>query len=300
MKSKLLFLSTLMLLAVVGSFAQISSTGMAIQGIARNANNTAITNATIGLTFTVYYGTTPVTVFTVSPDVITDAFGVFSYTLNLTEIDNNLIYDNQLYLKIQTSTGVIISDEKLNFVPYAVSARNGVPTGSIMPFIGTTAPKGWALCDGQALTSITPVPSVLIAMLGSNYAPDLRGMFIRGAGTNSNSSYSTNVGPDLKVIQADSLESHLHEKGTLTTSQNTTLGNLPNSTTPWEFTQITSPSGPNTYYLPRAGSNGSANPPPTINNVDGIHTHSITGSTAATGAKETRPVNYGVNYIIKL
>jgi len=296
MKSKLLFLSTLMLFAVVGSFAQIT-TGMAIQGIARNANNTAITNTTIGLTFTVYYGTTPVTVFTVSPDVITDAFGVFSYTLDLLNIENNVIYDNQLFLKIvQTNGGAVISDEKLNFVPYAISARNGVPTGSIMPFIGTVAPKGWALCEGQSLTSITPLPSVLIAMIGNN-APDLRGMFLRGAGTNSNSSYSTNVGPDLKVIQADSLESHLHAAGTLvtdtagshnhqsTTTQNIVLKSDGISTAAGGLDNTAGE--PNLYYAYKI---------PT----DGIHIHKISGSTATTGAKETRPVNYGVNYIIKL
>ena len=298
MKTKLLFLSTLMLLAVVGSFAQISSTGMAIQGIARNANNTAITNTTIGLTFTVYYGTTPVTVFTVSPDVITDAFGVFSYTLNLTEIDNNLIYDNQLYLKIQTSTGVIISDEKLHFVPYAVSARNGVPTGSIMPFIGTTAPKGWALCDGQALTSITPVPSVLIAMLGSNYAPDLRGMFIRGAGTNQDNSYSTNVGPALKVIQADSLESHLHEKGTIAT---TSAGDHTHTSMFYNDNYDgNGGSADRAWGLENDSDINGGYKPVVTTSSNGAHTHAISGSTATTGAKETRPVNYGVNYIIKL
>ena len=263
MKTKLLFLSTLMLLAVVGSFAQIT-TGMAIQGIARNANNTAITNTTIGLTFTVYYGTTPVTVFTVSPDVITDAFGVFSYTLDLLSIENNVIYDNQLFLKIvQTNGGTVISDEKLNFVPYAISARNGVPTGSIMPFIGTVAPKGWALCEGQSLTSITPVPSVLISMIGNN-APDLRGMFLRGAGGSL-----PHVGPALKAVQEDGLESHLHpvniDTDTKGLHKHETISTLNTSET-------------------------------------GDHKHNVSGNTLDTGAGavETRPVNYGVNYIIKL
>ena len=32
----------------------------------------------------------------------------------------------------------------------------------------------------------------------------------------------------------------------------------------------------------------------------GAHTHTITGSTGSIGSTETRPVNYGVNYIIKL
>ena len=293
MKTKLLFLSTLMLLAVVGSFAQIT-TGMAIQGIARNANNTAITNTTIGLTFTVYYGTTPVTVFTVSPDVITDAFGVFSYTLDLLSIENNVIYDNQLFLKIvQTNGGTVISDEKLNFVPYAISARNGVPTGSIMPFIGTVAPKGWALCEGQSLTSITPVPSVLISMIGNN-APDLRGMFLRGAGGSL-----THVGPDLKAVQEDGLESHLHPVNIDTDTKglhkhetkfynDNVDGGGNNGSTLYSLTRDSAPGGDLISTLNTSET--------------GDHKHNVSGNTLDTGAGavETRPVNYGVNYIIKL
>ena len=299
MKSKLLLLSSFILLAVVSSYAQITTTGVAIQGIARDATtNNAITNSTIGLKFTVYYGITPVNAITpVSANVATDAFGVFSYTLDVSAIENKIMYDNQLMLKIEQtspSTGVI-SDEKLNFVPYAVSASNGVPTGSIMPFIGTVAPRGWILCDGRPLPGTA---TELIALLGSSNAPDLRGMFIRGAGTNQDNSYSTNVGPALKVIQADSLESHLHEKGTIAT---TSAGGHTHTSTFY-----------NDNYDARGGSfdrewgleddsdiNGGYKPVITTSS-NGAHTHAISGSTATTGARETRPVNYGVNYIIKL
>jgi Phage Tail Collar Domain len=293
MKTKLLFLSALMLLAVVGSFAQITTTGMAIQGIARNANNTAITNATIGLKFTVYYGLTPVvSVYEVSPQVTTDAFGVFSYTLDLLNIENNVIYDNQLFLKIEQispGTGVTISNEKLNFVPYAISARNGVPTGSIMPFIGTTAPKGWVLCEGQLLTSITPLPSVLIAMIGNN-APDLRGMFLRGAGGSL-----THVGPALKAVQEDSLESHLHPVNIDTDTKGLHKHGTTFYNDDFNGSGGSAPSG----LTKDSNINGNNNT--TINTSEtGDHKHNVSGNTLNTGAVETRPVNYGVNYIIKL
>ena len=297
MKTKLLFLSVLMLLAVFGSIAQITTTGVAIQGIARDAaTNNAISNTLIGLKFTVYYGATPTNAIApASSNVTTDAFGVFSYTLDVSLIENKIIYDNQLRLKIEQtspSTGVI-SDENLNFVPYAVSASNGVPTGSIMPFIGTVAPRGWILCDGRALPGTA---TELITLLGSNNAPDLRGMFIRGAGTNSNSSYSTNIGPDLKVIQADSLKSHLHASGTLITdtkgahnhSSTTNMNLLVKMDT--NFTAAAVDRSDNELNLG----------PGLIIPMDGNHTHIISGSTATTGFRETRPVNYGVNYIIKL
>lgn len=51
----------------------------------------------------------------------------------------------------------------------ALAGVNIIPqTGFIMPFAGTTAPSGWALCDGTGGT------------------PDLRGYFLVGASSSSN------------------------------------------------------------------------------------------------------------------
>ncbi len=290
MKTKLLFLSALMLLAVVGSFAQITTTGMAIQGIARNATNNAITSSTINLKFTVYYGVTQL--LNVTAEVTTDAFGVFSYILNLTDIENQVFYDNQLFLKIEKispGSEVVISDEILNFVPYAISARNGVPTGSIMPFIGTIVPSGWWLCDGSTLPSTA---KELIKLLGSR-APNLQGMFLRGTGT---SPVNSQAGPALKATQAEELKSHLHASGTLITDSKGGHNHSSDGTnnrlvkTDGLFTVHDIDNSINEVNL------GSATTIP----MDGAHTHIISGSTATTGGTETRPVNYGVNYIIKL
>jgi hypothetical protein len=49
MKSKLLLLSFIMLLTTATSFAQTSASGIAIQGIARDNNNSALTNESINL-----------------------------------------------------------------------------------------------------------------------------------------------------------------------------------------------------------------------------------------------------------
>jgi hypothetical protein len=294
MKTKLLFLTAFILLAIASSFAQITTTGVAIQGIARDAaTNNAITNTTIGLKFTVYYGITPVNAITpVSANVATDAFGVFSYTLDVSGIENKIMYDNQLMLKIeQTSpSSGVISDEKLNFVPYAVSASNGVPTGSIMPFIGTVAPRGWILCDGRALPGTA---TELIVLLGSSNAPDLRGMFIRGSGGSL-----THVGPALKAVQEDSLGSHLHEKGTIAS---TSAGDHTH-TSMFYNDDYDGDGGRNDREWGLATDsdiNGGYKPVVTTSS-NGAHTHTISGSTALTGGRETRPVNYGVNYIIKL
>lgn len=293
MKTKLLFLTAFILLAVASSFAQITTTGIAIQGIARDAaTNNAIVSSSIGLKFTVYYGATPTNAISpISETVTTDAFGVFSYVLDVSAIENKIFYDNQLMLKIeQTSpTSGVISDEKLNFVPYAVSASNGVPTGSIMPFVGPTAPRGWALCDGSLLPNSAGELKILLA---SNYAPDLRGMFMRGAGTNSNSSYNNNVGPTVKAFQNELIKSH---DATIQPHGHQLNDGGHSHTGP-----VKGGSGGGSNFGNGDGGDPSNNYR-TSASVTGITiSNSATLTATYTGGTETRPVNYGVNYIIKL
>jgi hypothetical protein len=286
MKLKILFLSSLILLCAVSTYAQ----GLAIQGIARDANNTAKADATLPLKFSVYYvkaGTT----YTPKDQTIsltTDAFGVFSHVLDLSTIDNTTIFENALFLKIeQTSPSLTISDEKLNYVPYAVSASNGVPTGSIMPYMGTTAPKGWVLCNGADLPTAA---TALIALIGTT-APDLRGMFLRGAGGSL-----THVGPALKEVQEDGLESHLHA-----VNLDTDTKGVHKHTTTFYNDNWDGKGGNGDTELGLSNDSGLGGNVKTLNTSEtGDHKHNVSGNTASTGAGETRPVNYGVNYIIKL
>lgn len=290
MKSKLLFLSFLMLLSVATSYAQISTTqaGIAVQGIARDANNTAQINKVISFTFRLYYkdaSSIEQLIFEVKPNLTTDAFGVFSYSIDPTAANNSKLANNIAYLRILNGTAVI-SDEKLNHVPYAIAANNGVPTGSIMPYIGTVAPAGWALCNGTALPTTA---TELIAMVGAN-APNLQGMFLRGTGT---SPVNSQAGPSLKATQDDTFQSHLHGSGTLVNSTN---GSHVHN---WKHGSEGDDNGTGSSADEFTWFGGS------FQGVDvmeaaGDHTHTISGSTAQTGATETRPVNYGVNYIIKL
>lgn len=67
------------------------------------------------------------------------------------------------------------------------------PVGVINAFGGTTAPDGWLLCQGQAIsrTDYADLFAVIGTAFGSGDGsttfnlPDLRGEFLRGAGTNS-------------------------------------------------------------------------------------------------------------------
>ena len=284
------------------SFAQITTTGMAIQGIARDASNNAITNTAIGLKFTLHYtnlSNSNVDLSPVTASVNTDAFGVFSYVLDLSSIETSLFFDYQMKLKIeQTSpSSTLISDENLNFVPYAVAAGNGVPTGTIMPYVGTTAPRGWAFCDGSAIP-VTPQTQTIRTLLGSSNTPDLRGMFLRGAGTNSNNTYSSNVGPALKTIQAEGIKSH---SLTVTDPGHNHTITDPGHNHTWNHGVERDDNGDgnsNNEYTEIGGSDGSV----IANSFTGISINNrITGITVNyNGLSETRPVNYGVTYIIKL
>jgi microcystin-dependent protein len=278
------------------TFAQITSTGMAIQGIARDASNIAITNEPIGIKFTIHYTNSSNANVDLSPvtvSITTDAFGVFSYVLDMSAIETSLFYDYQLKLKIeQTSpTTTLISDENLNFVPYAVSASNGVPTGTILPFVGSDAPRGWVKCEGQVL----PTSALkLRELLNGSNAPDLRGMFLRGAGSQSFNGQTVG-GNTLKSFQGDGLRNHTHDLD-ITTSTN----GLHNHSYTSNAEASTDGDGAVAWNLTDGGEGGRY-----TYNVDdaGNHTHRVQGTTANNSGglnNETRPVNYGVTYIIKL
>ena len=179
----------------------------------------------------------------------------------------------------------IISNEKLRHVPYAISANNGVPIGSILPFIGTTAPPGWAICNGNPLPSYA---TELIAMVGAN-APNLQGMFLRGTGT---SPVNSQAGPALLATQGDDNKIHSHYNSNLTGNTNY-AGSHSHS-----YSGSSDDNGdPGSYIVT---SNDEHNGSGTVNN-SGNHNHSVSvsGHTSSVGS-ESRPVNYGVNYIIKL
>jgi len=294
MKSKLLLLSFLMLLTVATNYAQSSASqaGIAVQGIARNNNNTARISTPINLTFRFYYGAN-ILIYEIAKTVTTDAFGVFSVVLEPGATNNILMTNNQTFLRISeggTTGTTIISDEILRQVPYAIAAANGVPTGSIMPYIGTTAPDGWLLCDG--LTNV-PQPSALYNLIGST-TPNLKGMFLRGTGT---SPMNSQPGPALKAMQGEELKSHQHSSGTLVNSTN---GQHNHGGTDPLLNKLVKYTGINTAI----GLDNNSGQIDLINGTDipndGNHTHTISGSTGLIGGTETRPVNYGVNYIIKL
>ena len=297
MRNKIAIISIILFTFVnLGLKAQVSvtSSGISLQGIARDENNSALANLTqLELVFSLYWlnsSSVEQTILNRTANVTTDNFGVFSYVFVIDQLQYNLISTKEAYLKVVQGS-VVFSNEKLQSVPYAIHAQNGVPTGSIMPFIGTVAPNGWLLCDGSSFTD-NAYTANLKALLGSTTTPKLNGLFLRGTGAAA----TGETGPALKAIQQDDVIAHAHGSGTLGTggvgdhahtsyyhTRSATLNDVKddgNKGNVWR-------GDPSTGNAPTSSS--------------GAHSHTVNGNTANNGsAAETRPINYGVNYIIKI
>jgi microcystin-dependent protein len=98
------------------------------------------------------------------------------------------------------------------------TGNGSVPTGSVYHFASSTAPTGFLICNGDAVPNgsgtvqgVTTDFSALYAILGTTYGvagtlPDLRGYFVRGAGTNSDGTVSGAFGNK----QGDLIKNHTH------------------------------------------------------------------------------------------
>jgi microcystin-dependent protein len=236
MKSKLLLLSFLMLFTFTTNYAQTSASqsGIAVQGIARNSDNTALTSSTVKLSFELYY----VDVKTGNRETIggmkevpldTDAFGVFSHVIPVLPINFSLIANNAVHLTILDSKKETISDELLKQVPYAIAASNGVPTGCIMPYVGELAPDGWVLCQGQDLTGDVRT-KILRDLLGSDNAPHLGGRFLKGTGTPTEANVDSITLND-EQDQSTRTKQHTHLAGSLNANSKSTIGSGENVAT---------------------------------------------------------------------
>jgi microcystin-dependent protein len=195
MKKLITLLFTLTLILVTNAYSQTDNKGFSFQGYAIDPDGKAMGGTAITVRFTIYpQGGSPE--YTEETNLTSDAFGVFVTTIGSQAINDfaKINFAIQVYnLKVEvkkTSGGVYstISDGQLLSVPYARSASNGVPVGSIIPFGGplSSVPAGWLPCDGTQLnrTNYTQLYNVIGYSWGGNgdvfNIPDLRGYFLRG------------------------------------------------------------------------------------------------------------------------
>ena len=94
-----------------------------------------------------------------------------------------------------------------------------IPAGAVMPFAMNSAPSGWLAADGTAVSRSTY--AALFAAISTTHGagdgsttfnlPDLRGIFVRGSGSQTISGTTYNKAFALK--ETDELKSHTHTYG---------------------------------------------------------------------------------------
>lgn len=174
-----------------------------------------------------------------------------------------------------------------------------VPSGTVFSFAGSTAPSGWLLCDGSEYSQTTYAS--LFSVLGSTYntqinpttgsawaspsggtfrVPDYRGIFLRSAGQAS--------GLDSVVVGG-------HQ------SQGTAKNGLSNasSSVTIDFNPLV-PVGASTASTFAATATGSAAYLPNQRHSGTTANGSAVGQVISSTDKDTRPINKGVLYIIKV
>jgi len=209
-----------------------------------------------------------------------------------------------------------------------------MPAGMIAPFGMSSAPTGWLVCNGSAVSRSTY--SDLFGVLSTTWGagdgsstfnlPDLRGAFLRGTGTAGvDSDY---VGPNVGAYQDDANAEHNHTGSAANAGGHSHSGNTgsdgvhnhsgsTNTTGSHTHSYYTSSTwqtnGGRVWYSDSRGgasytTGGSGNHSHSLSiNNSSSHTHSISAESDHNhsltinnaGTTEARPYNRGVQYCIK-
>lgn len=90
-----------------------------------------------------------------------------SYLDGVTSAVQTQLDGKQVTLVSGTNIKTVNGNSLLGSGNVTISATGGVPTGTIMPYGGSTAPDGYLLCDGSAVSRTTY--SALYAVIGTTY-----------------------------------------------------------------------------------------------------------------------------------
>ena len=162
-----------------------------------------------------------------------------------------------------------------------------LPRGAIILWSGTTAPAGWALCDGGSYPREDGGGNVTV--------PNLRGRFVVGYNS-SDADYNAigdNGGAKEVTLNSTQVPDHTHS--------GTALSDGAHTHTFDDILRTTSNLCASTGCSNSTGNSGTTNTPNTTD-LDGAHTHSlsINSTTGGGGAHENRPPYYTLAYIYKL
>ena len=315
---------TLLLLSLLSlmSLGQYSNKGFGFQGYAVDSEGKAISGNNVDVKFTIYITGGGGTNMVETQTVLTDAYGVFSTSIGSGTVTGTAFselnfssFDYSLKVEVSksgSSAFTTISDKGLDAVPYARSASNGVPVGTVVAFMGdeTKVPDGWLVCDGSSIATnakYVQLRSILGSTWGINKLPDLRGVFLRGVnsmgtnGTRTDIYADENAGRLVGEFQDDANKEHLHSGTTNSAgSHDHTILKLPldnQNGGAGNMATIGSSNGDDEQWADLPSTVGTPTSPSGSISTEGNHTHSF--ETDETGDVESRPVNAAVIYIIK-
>lgn len=170
--------------------------------------------------------------------------------------------------------------QQINTLNTLLTQVSSIPIGTIISSVNSIVPSGYLPMVGTLypISSYTNLYNVIIGLgwnnlflegvpTGQFFIPDLRGMFLRGSGANSYSTFSNAVGNSLGGFQIDSIKVHAHQYIVSTGTQATSSG-------------------------PELARNNSSSTWSTTTNVFNENGVSI-------GQQETKPFNLSVNWFIK-
>ncbi|WP_088324078.1 phage tail protein [Polaribacter tangerinus] len=291
------------------------SQGIAVQGIARDADKSAITNENLNFDFRILDSENQVQ-YRETQQIRTDNFGLFSHVLSSGTAADNTIFNNVDFskkgLKLvvwinYNSTNVEVYNQELQYVPYAHFAKksesseiasNGVPPGTIVAFIGNDSkiPEGWVKCTGQDISSGKQYEA-LRAIVGSKL-PDLRGRFLKGDGRGTVPEGQIDDSTPIGDTQDQTVLLHNHY---------IRFWSKFNGEHAHRITHLPQDRKGNVFMGSLVGSPGTNDgwayfegSPREATSREGNHDHLIEGSTHNNGSNENKPWTVIVNYIIKL
>lgn len=219
-----------------------------------------------------------------------NALGVPTVALANSEVTTAKIADaNVTTAKIADGA---VTQDKLN------AGVTLVPTGAVMPFARSTAPSGWLIANGDTVPNgtgtvqgVTTDFTALYAAVGNNFGglgklPDLRGMFVRGSGTQVFS--GTTYSKTFALKETDSVGPHTHS--------GTTGNDSPDHTHSYSNTNLTGNVASGGGVDVQRNSQTSFD----TGGASTRHTHPFTTSSQSpAGTTETRPANIALLYCIK-
>lgn len=126
----------------------------------------------------------------------------------------NELVDNATVTAIQTAD---IADGQVTTAKLASTTQQGLlPAGAVMPFAMNSAPAGWLAADGTAVSRSTY--ATLFAAIGTAHGsgdgsttfnlPDLRGIFVRGSGSQTIGGITYNK--TFAATEGDAFQGHQH------------------------------------------------------------------------------------------